>query len=56
MLSDAHAPIVLTQQDLAEELETGRTRVVCLDTERDEIANENPDNPNCTADRRIWLT
>ncbi|MEH1940520.1 MAG: amino acid adenylation domain-containing protein [Nostoc sp.] len=44
MLKDAQASVLLTKQDLAAKLPTDGTRVVCLDTDWEQIAQENSQN------------
>ncbi|MEY2396335.1 MAG: hypothetical protein QOF94_2680, partial [Acidobacteriaceae bacterium] len=45
ILADAHAPIVLTQESLAGQLESTGARVICLDSEWEKIARESGENP-----------
>ncbi len=50
MMKDASVPVLLTQQRLLEKLPPGNARVVCLDTEWDNlIANQSTENPTCEA-------
>ncbi|AVH67246.1 non-ribosomal peptide synthetase [Nostoc sp. 'Peltigera membranacea cyanobiont' N6] len=44
MLTDAQASVLLTKQNLAGKLPTDGTRVVCLDTDWEQIAQENSQN------------
>jgi len=44
MLSDAHAPILLTQRDLAVGLAGHQSRVICIDDDAPLIAERSPDN------------
>jgi len=45
VLMDANAPILLTQQKLAQNLPLSSTRLVCLDTQWNEISRENSGAP-----------
>jgi len=49
MLEDALASVLLTQEDLLEGLPEGKTRVVCLDSDWEVIAQESEENPVCEA-------
>ncbi|WP_395807785.1 amino acid adenylation domain-containing protein [Archangium minus] len=46
MLEDSAAPVILTHQEVADELPTGTQMLVCLESERDTLlAHEREDNP-----------
>jgi amino acid adenylation domain-containing protein len=47
ILEDTQSPILLTQQRLIEKLPTNGTKVVCLDSYWEEIAQEFSENPVC---------
>jgi len=49
MLSDAKAPLLLTQHHLRERLPATEARVLCLDTEKAEIAKASTDQPESRA-------
>jgi amino acid adenylation domain-containing protein len=49
MLQDARAPVLLAQERLVERLPAYTTRVVCLDSDWDEIAEQSAENPVCDA-------
>jgi amino acid adenylation domain-containing protein len=48
VLTDANAPVLLTQQKLAQNLPMSATRLVCLDSQWGEIARENGGAPSST--------
>jgi len=50
MLADAQAPVIVTQESLLEELATQSGRLVCIDRDWPEIADENPFEPSAPAD------
>ncbi|HEY1404716.1 MAG TPA: amino acid adenylation domain-containing protein, partial [Pyrinomonadaceae bacterium] len=45
MLEDARVPVLLTEQSLAARLSSPDAFVLCVETEREELATENPANP-----------
>ncbi|MDF5719774.1 MAG: amino acid adenylation domain-containing protein [Rhizonema sp. PD37] len=45
IITDSNIPILLTQQRLAANLPSDGTKVVCLDTDWEDIAQENTENP-----------
>ncbi|OYE02705.1 non-ribosomal peptide synthetase [Nostoc sp. 'Peltigera membranacea cyanobiont' 232] len=45
MLSDSQASVLITHQEILEKLSLSSAKTVCLDIHKDEIAQENPDNP-----------
>ncbi|KYC36605.1 non-ribosomal peptide synthetase [Scytonema hofmannii PCC 7110] len=47
ILEDTQSPVLLTQQRLIEKLPTDSTKVVCLDSDWEEIARECSQNPVC---------
>ena len=49
MLEDARAPILITQQYLAGRLPTFGNRIVCLDTESDQLSQQSKNEPCCAA-------
>jgi amino acid adenylation domain-containing protein len=48
MLEDSSVPVLLTQQKLVDKLPPNSTRVVCLDSDWEEIAAYSEKNPNST--------
>lgn len=46
VLEDAQLQVILTQQQLSQKLSTDKTKLVCLDTDREMIAGQCTDNPN----------
>jgi amino acid adenylation domain-containing protein len=57
MLSDAHVTVLLTQATLAEDLPSHSATVLCLDRDRDAIAEESAANPasNITSDNLAYV-
>ncbi|MGD2093291.1 MAG: amino acid adenylation domain-containing protein, partial [Candidatus Aminicenantes bacterium] len=57
ILEDARAPVLLTQEHLAKELPGHRAHVVYLDTDWDEIAQQNSENPinSLTPDNLVYI-
>lgn len=49
MLSDSQASVLLTQQGIIEKLPKSSTATVCLDIDKDLIAQESQDNPKSTS-------
>lgn len=49
VLEDAQLQVILTQQQLSQKLSTDKTKLVCLDTDREIIAGQSTDNPNSQA-------
>ncbi|MFN6530673.1 non-ribosomal peptide synthetase [Nostoc sp. ChiSLP03a] len=50
ILEDTQSPVLLTQQGLIEKLPTDNTKVICLDLNWKEIAQESSKNPICKTD------
>ncbi|MEH2267588.1 MAG: amino acid adenylation domain-containing protein [Nostoc sp.] len=50
ILEDTQSPVLLTQQRLIEKLPTDNTKVICLDSNWKEIAQESSENPVCKID------
>ncbi len=57
MLSDSQLPVLLTQQDLVSVLPDHQAKVVCLDTDWKNIAQENDENPfsGVTGENRAYI-
>ena len=57
VLEDAGITVVLTQEDWADSLQTGRNTVICLEREWGEIAQESDENLSnpCTADQLAYV-
>jgi amino acid adenylation domain-containing protein len=57
MLSDAQAPVVLTEARLAKDLPESNARVVSLDANWNEIAKQSPENPakRGTSDNLVYV-
>jgi amino acid adenylation domain-containing protein len=49
MLEDAQVSVLVTQEALKADLPESGARVVCLDADREEIAKESLENPDCAA-------
>jgi amino acid adenylation domain-containing protein len=47
MLEDAEVPVLLTQESLLAGLPEHNAKVVCLDSDREAIAQQSPENPIC---------
>ncbi|MDZ8110306.1 MAG: amino acid adenylation domain-containing protein [Nostoc sp. DedQUE12a] len=45
MLLDSQASILISQQKILEKLSLSSSKIVCLDIQKDEIAQQNPENP-----------
>ncbi len=45
MLDDVRAPVLLTTENLADELQAQQTKVICLDRDADIISGQREDNP-----------
>ncbi len=57
ILQDAQVPVLLTQQRLIENLPKHQTKIVCLDTNWESIAQENQENliSKCTNDNLAYI-
>lgn len=48
MLEDAHTPVLVTWQSIAERLPTGETKLVCLDRDWEVLAQQSSNDPETT--------
>ncbi|MBD0265894.1 MAG: amino acid adenylation domain-containing protein, partial [Tolypothrix sp. Co-bin9] len=57
MLSDAQTPVLLTQERLLATLPNTQARIVCLDTDWEDIALQSPENPhsNLTSENLAYV-
>jgi amino acid adenylation domain-containing protein len=55
MLQDAGGPVVLSQQRLAMDLPETGARVVCLDSDWDDIARSSDENPRTSVTPESWI-